>query len=171
MTTNVKVTMNLSGEETLSEATAPGASNAAGRKLKSDGLGVSKLLNATSTPAITAGPVIWDVTMAGTTQSLDLTAAPLQGGRTLDATGKKVVLAKILADKGNSGNVTVAAHDTNGYDLFGNTTTGVVFAPGRHEMFAFTDIASPLDAVASGKKIIELTGAATRKIRIELYFS
>lgn len=171
MTTQVKVTMELAGEETIAAASAPGAADAAGRTLRADGYRVSKLLNASSTPTATAGPAIFAVTMSGSTQSLDLTAATLQGGRTQDMTGKKIVAWKIQADAANAGSVTVRAHATDGYDIFGNTTTGVVFTKGQKMMGAFTDVASQLAAIDATHKIIQLAGASGYIITLELYFS
>ncbi len=169
MSTEVQISMDLAGKEILPAGSAPAAADASGRELKADGLRISKRLTATTTPKVEFGPIVWDITMSGTEQSLDLTAAALQGGRTGDASGKKVIAAMLKPAHDNSGDITVRAHATNGYDLFGNTTTGLTLKKGQDVQFAFTDLASQLAAVDGTHKIIELSGAAGRKILIVLY--
>lgn len=170
MTTTVRTRLELRGKETLSASSVPAASEATSRELNADAFGTTQSLSADSTPSVTAGPAVYDMTMSGSTETIDLTAVQLQGGRTANMTDKRVVCASFQAAAANGGDVIVRAASSNGYDLFGATTTGLTLKPGMEVFLTFKGAVSTLALVGSSAKNLEIGGAAGRKLKIQLYF-
>lgn len=168
-TNTLIVSLSMNSQEVLDAADFPGASASGDRTLRSSGFNTTDTLNSTSTPALEKTPAIQEVTIGASPTVIDLSAVDVGIGRTLDMTGKKLVAYQFKADATNTGNVTVTADPTNGYDLFG--ASGLhVFVPGETIGGTIYGAASAKSAVAAADIRINIAGTSGDVIQVGLWF-
>jgi cytoskeletal protein RodZ len=109
----------------------------------------------------------YTLTMSGGTGSIDLTALPgLNVNETIDGTGLKVQLLKFKVPTSNANKVTVAKGGSNGYGLASDGTTWTwTGSPGQSQMFYLADLSPD---VASGARIIDVTGTGTQTLEVAI---
>lgn len=163
------INANIIGTEELGADAAPFSTSTADRRLLVNALNESATLNSASTPALEAAPLVQEVTVTAGTTTIDLTAAPISGDRTLDLTGKKLVAWQIKAAADNSDDVTIAPGSSNPYPLFGASNERDL-EPGELAMGAITGVASGKPAVSSTVKTIDITGTEDDVVSVILYF-
>ena len=93
------------------------------------------------------------------------------GARALneDMTGQKLVAYFFKAASGNAAAIVVKPHATNGYDLFGSSTSLVTFKPDQSLGSLVND--DSLDDVGATDKIIHMTGTDGDVMDYVLLFS
>ncbi len=148
-------------EETLDEADAPYIA-AANRVLQHDLLNkTTATYDSVSEVAVEAGNP-FTVTMAAGAAQINLAAIPnpLVDGDSVDLTDLSPKIVVIRAHADNAGNVTIAAADTNGYDLGGEA----ILQPGETRIFDKLHNAAAV--VASDERLIDVTGTGTDSIDV-----
>lgn len=169
-TTTLSVQLAMTAREVLSAADAPLSSAENDRDLQINGLNQALSLTSASDPAIEQPPVVQTVTLGGSPTTIDLTAAPLQAGRTEDMTGEKLIGFALRARDDNAGNMTIKPSASNGYNLFGGGTGLVILGPGQQINSIFVGVNSNLPAVAAGAKNIEISGTSGDVLDVLLFF-
>lgn len=155
----VSLAMRLDVTEILDAADAP-AAGAELNRLVFDQYSTDVTLTGDTDAAVDGAAVDLSKTLSGSSATLDLTAAPTARDITLsvDKTGKKLVAIVIVADaENNAAGVTIGPGDSDGYNLWGNSSS-IVLLPGERLVRAFTAAASTHQAVASGDKTIKYAG-------------
>lgn len=130
-----------------------------------------KVLNSSSTPVVDT-VVDLSRTLAGASESNDLTAAPLASDitDTVDLTGKKLVAMLLVADTGNdSGGLVVKFGATNGYDFLGASGQVTLFPGDTHLVFQY-GAAAGRDAVGASDKTMDFAGTVGDEVSILALF-
>lgn len=96
-------------------------------------------------------------TLSSGAGTIDLTAAPGTNGGAINFTGQKIRAAQITAPAGNGAAITITPDASNGYNLFGGSSS-ITVPPGADLLFFLADGAP---VVGSGAKIIDLTGTGS----------
>lgn len=120
-------------------------------------------LNASSTPPATKHAAFEKALVAGA-GTIDLTALPGTNNGSVDGTGLKVQVAYIKAKAANGNPILIEVGASNGYELAG-ADFSVSLQPGQEFLF-FGNDATP--DVASGDKILDLTGTGTDGLQVEI---
>jgi len=168
-TTNLSITLNVTGQETLAEADAPGAAADSDRTIRTGNFNLSASLDSTTTPAVEKAPVQIELTIGASAEVYDLTTIDVAIGRTEDMTGKRLVAYLFAASSSNTGAVTIQSDGTNGYDLFGPSGL-IVLRPGQTLASGISGVASGIEAVAAADKRINISGTQNDVIQIAMYF-
>lgn len=123
----------------------------------------TKVLNATSTPAVTKG---WQdqVALSGGAVTIDLTALALTGLTSVDFTGLKVQAVKIKVSASATGAMTFVPGATTGYNIFGASGSLVLPPGGVAVIYAPEGWAD----VGAGAKNIDVSGTGTETFWIEM---
>lgn len=173
-TVAVDMAFRLAGREVFTSAEAPAAANEENRTLRVGAHNVTKALGATTTPAVTGPPISRAITLGGSAETIDLTAAavlalPAGAARTYDYTGKKVVafLIRTHADN-NAAGVNIAPGASNPYPLFG-TGNDITLFPDSELQFGTLASAAKLPAVSGTVKNIDITGTAGDIVYVDMY--
>lgn len=157
----VSLALRLDVTEILEAADAPAAGSELNR-LVFDQYSTDVTLDADSTPEVGGAAVDLSVDLASSSETLDLTAAPTARdiNLTTDKTGQKLVaIVLVAAAENNAIGVTIGPGDTNGYNLWGNSSA-IVLYPGERLVRSFTAAATAHQAVASGDRTIKFAGTA-----------
>jgi hypothetical protein len=148
--------------EVADAADFPGAEDTSDRTVTHNSYDYSGTLKTGTAPDPEA---VFSKAYTGTT-TIDLQAAPKTGGSTQDLTGKKLVAYIFEALAANTGNVTISAGATNGYDIKGDLT----LTPGeRRVMLIESGKASTYDAVAAADSEIDIV-AGSDTINVTMVF-
>jgi hypothetical protein len=170
MSTNtLNVSLLVTSSEVLDAADFPGAGTAGERTLGASGYTTQDTLTATSTPALEKAGVIQEVAIGGSPTVIDLTAVDIGVGRTEDMTGKKLIAYVFNAAAANAGSVTVDAHSSNGYNLFG-TSGLLVLVPGRRVASTIEGVVSGEATVSASLANIRIAGTAADVVQVGLWF-
>lgn len=93
-------------------------------------------------------------TLAAGADSIDLTSLSRGQLPSLDMTGSKVQLVKILAATANTSEITFGPATSNGYSLFGGSLGKLILPAGGQALLSFPD---KLDDVSATKKAVSAT--------------
>lgn len=101
-----------------------------------------------------------EVSLVDGSGSIDFTGLPQVNGKTLDATGRKVLIVKFLADADNQGPIAITTGVSNGLDL------GIEI----NELLPGKEVGGLVNeaVVASDEKILDLTGTGTDKLKVAI---
>ncbi len=169
MSTSITTRLAITSQEVLDSSEFPGASQSSDRTLRSSGFNVSATLDSTTTPAIEKPGAISEETIGASATTLDLTAIDVGIGRTEDMTGKKLIGYQFNASSSNSGDVTIAAGASNGYNLFGASGL-LVLEPGESIAGVISGVASGKPAVSATVKNISISGTQNDVVEVGLWF-
>jgi hypothetical protein len=137
--------------------------SAADNTVTHSGFNSTATLGATTTPPATL-TASFVVTMTAGAADIDLTALPGLNGGTIDGTGLKVQVFRVRAKAANANPVAIEAGDSNGYDMFG-ANWKLSLAAGQRALL-FGNDATP--DVASGDKIIKVSGTGAQQIEVQV---
>ncbi len=170
------VIAGLSPTEIFTAVEMPQASTESERTIKTTGTKLQADLDDTSSNPKIEKPVYnQQITLAGASQTLDLTALPVAAmppaaTRTVDMTGKRLIACFFHAAAANdSGGMTLKAAAANGYDLFGNGKEYLIL-PGEVVCAFFYQQPSARDPVAGADKDIDIAGTIGDVIDVVLAF-
>jgi hypothetical protein len=168
------ISLRANGREVFTAAEAPAAASEAARTLKCGQNNFSVTHGPATTPAITGPPISRKITLAGSIETIDLTAAevlalPSAAARTFDFTGKKVVAVVLRAGDANAAVITVAPGATNPYPLFGAGNTIEVPKGMALALGCKGSVAAQLPPVAAAVKDIDIDGTSGDILYIDLY--
>jgi hypothetical protein len=141
-------------------ATASSGSNAT---LVHDQFNKTATLTSSTTPPVTKHAAFEKALAAGT-GTIDLTALAGTNSGTIDGTGLKVQVAYFKAKAANGNPITIDVGDSNGYELSGSAFS-ITLQPGQEALIYGND-ATP--DVASGDKVLDLTGTGTDALQVEI---
>lgn len=174
----LNIVAKLDAKVVLPASYAGGAAEDADRVVNIKGWGVNTVLRSTASPSPAPVAILAkEYTIASSEATIDLTAAPITGAEsggapaaTEDLTGKNLIaclFSTVRSSGTNAATITVKAHATNGYDLFG--ASGLVILPADSVVLLSVKTGGR-DAVGASDKIIHLTGTDGDKIRVILVF-
>jgi hypothetical protein len=171
--TYLDLKLRADAREIFTAGEAPSARNESERTLRGGQAPAGQTLGPDSTPAIEGPPISRQITLAGSTVTIDLTAAavlalPGSASRTHDFSAKKVVCVVLRADGDNADPITVAPGVSNPYAIFG-ASKDIDIAPGMTVAAFFADVPSSLPAVAGGAKEIDISGTTADILYVDLY--
>ena len=170
MSTNrLSVGLQFTPTEVLDESDYPAGAAAGSRTLRGDGFNTQQDLDSTTTPALEAATATMEITLGASAEIIDLTAVEIGIGRDSDMTGKRLLSYVFNAATANTGAITVDAHTTDGYNIFGASGLQVL-APGRRVVSTLYGVASAEVVVASGAKNVRVDGTLGDIIQIGLAF-
>ena len=149
---------NLTITQTLDTTAAPGTSS----QLIHSAFNKTRTGNASTNPPVTKS-VVTEITLAGGTYTLDLTAAPKTNGGTQDLTGLKVRQAYFRYNEANVAAVNIAPGGSP-YPLVGAANDFTLPLKGG----ATFDLQDGAPAVAGGVKEITFTGTTGDKVQVAL---
>ncbi|MGV3605214.1 MAG: hypothetical protein ACO1RA_02320 [Planctomycetaceae bacterium] len=163
--TSIAVTISANAQETFDASEQPTSSNESNRTLRVDSLNLSTSLYSTSTPKVDKPPIYKKITLAGSTVTIDLTAAPCLASpssvtRAVDMTGAKLKLLQVKAAKTNANVINVAPGASNPYPFLGAGNDFSV-GPGQVLCTSFDGVDSNLPAVGPTAKTIDISGATS----------
>jgi|GEM_PF-3739990 len=173
-TTQLTVSLQMSGREVFTTSEAPSATNEDQRTLAAAGNNVQATLKGTTTPKVDQPIVSLAITLDGAGEYvLDLTSAPalaLPAGasRTVDLTGKKLVAYALRAKEDNAADIQIDGSVSNAYVFL--TANTFLLKKGWRQMGAVTSLASEMPAVSSSAKIIHFKGTAADVVYADFYF-
>lgn len=169
-TTEVNATLALTGTETLTAAEAPHAANDNERVLYASDFRTVATLNADTTPKVDMPPLVAEIELSGSPETIDLTAAaalvtPAAATRLVDYTGAKLIGFSLVAAAGNADDITIATGSVDGYTLPQRNV-----GPGATEAMCFTAAASNYPAVSPTVKNIDIDGTSGDSCSLVMYF-
>ena len=129
-----------------------------------DGLSVNDQLTDTDDPAL-ENVVAWDHTLAGSSDDLDLTAAPLATAvtDTVDLTGSRLLAMKLVAPSTNAGLITLKTAAANGYPL----GAGITLYPGEDALlFRRSGVSSTRPVVGGSTRYLTIDGTDSDELKI-----
>lgn len=172
----MSVTVNASNvldvTETLETSASP-ASESGSSVVRGSAYSVSnQSLTASTTPKVDAA-VDLSVTLSGSTEVVDLTAAPelKDINDSVDLTGKELVGIIFEANASNNASgCTVEADSTNGYNVLGASGKITLFPGMTMSFFIRPGSAAPFDAVGASDKRILFTGTSGDNVNVLAVF-
>lgn len=117
-------------------------------------------LNASSTPPATKCAFFTQALTAGAA-TIDLTALPGTNGATIDMTGLKVQVFRVIGN-GNANPITLTEGAANGYELAGNAWKGAV--NNAQELTFYGNDSTP--DVSPTAKDIDLSGTGVQSVKV-----
>lgn len=176
-TTQLAVSLQITGQEVFSAAEAPAAAGEEQRTLRTGSNSVSLNKTTTSTPKVDKPPVSQKITLGAGTTTLDLAAIaalamPSGATRTVDLTGAKLKTLVLRTEpNNNAAGVTIAPGGSNPYPMFGSGND-IILYPDSQLVLTFRNTEPPtgIPAVAGGAKEIDLSGTTADVIHVEMYF-
>lgn len=126
----------------------------------------SGTLTASSTVPATQGTA-YELTLSSGSGSINLAALPgLTGNETIDGTGLKLQAVLLVNKATNANKIKVAKGASNGY---GTCASGddwsVTLSPGQFAMLGLADAAPD---VASGARVLDITGTGSQVLQVQL---
>lgn len=131
-----------------------------------NGLNESATYTSATTPPVTKATA-FTLTLTAGSGSIDLTALPgATADETIDLTGLKVQMVKLINPDSNANPITVTKGALNGYGL--NAAGGAwteVIDPGQSRTFFLNDTAPD---VAAGARVWDVTGTGSQTLDVEV---
>lgn len=155
----------ITATETLGATNDALFASAANRAVVHDQFNFATTLTGSTTPPVTK-VASFRATMTDGAVSIDLTSLTATHAAALDLTGLKVhgILAKAVATNGAT--LTLAAHDTNGYELNSEASWLISLHPGA--TFLYVSAGDTGEDVDATHKVIAVAGTTTDAVDITI---